>query len=91
MKKYWKRVKRSLAFLVITKVILAVAVEYPYDLYVVGRVNFLPLAINLFFPPLYLVILSTTVRRPSGANSALIAKGVEEVVYGKQRKTNCRN
>lgn len=87
MRKYWKRVRRSLAFLIITKVILAVAVEYPYDLYVVGSVHFLPLAINLLFPPLYLVILSTTVRRPSGANSALIAKGVEEVVYSKQRKT----
>lgn len=86
MKKFWKRVKRSLVFLVITKIILAVAVEYPFDLYVVGQVNAVPIIINLFLPPLYLVILSTTIRRPSDQNSALIAKGVEEIAYGQEKK-----
>ncbi len=86
MKKFWKRVKRSLVFLIITKIILAVAVEYPFDLYVVGQVNMVPIIINLFLPPLYLIILSTTIRRPSDQNSALIAKGVEEIVYELEKK-----
>ena len=86
MRRFWKRVKRSLVFLVITKIILAVAVEYPYDLYIVGRVDFTPILINLLFPPLYLVFLSSTVKRPSEQNSALIAKGVEEIVYGNVEK-----
>ncbi|MDD5489331.1 MAG: hypothetical protein PHP25_01460 [Candidatus Moranbacteria bacterium] len=86
MRKFWKRVRRSLFFLVMTKIVLAVAVEYPFDFYVVGRVNFIPIVINLFLPPLYLIILSTTIRRPSEQNSALIAKGVEEIAYGREEK-----
>jgi hypothetical protein len=86
MKKYWKRVRRSLAFLVITKVILAVVVEYPFDIYVVGNVNFIPIAINLIFPPCYLLFLSLTIKRPSSANSVLIARGVEEIVYREEQK-----
>jgi hypothetical protein len=81
MKKFKKRVKRSLIFLIITKIILAIAVEYPYDVYIAGETNFIPIYINLIFPPLYLIILSATIRRPSQQNSKLIAKGVEEVVY----------
>ena len=83
MKKFRKRVKRSLIFLVITKIFLAVVVEYPYDRYISGQINFLPIYINLLFPPLYLIILSATIRRPSTDNSKAIAKGAEEIVYGK--------
>jgi hypothetical protein len=86
MKKFKKRVKRSLIFLIITKIILAVAVEYPYDAYIAGETNFLPIYINLIFPPLYLLILSATIRRPSQENSKLIAKGAEEVVYEKKEE-----
>jgi len=86
MRKFWKRVRRSLIFLIITKIILAVAVEYPFDLYIVGQVNMTPIIINLFLPPLYLIVLSMTIRRPSDQNSALIAKGVEEIVYGQEKK-----
>ena len=86
MRKFWKRVKRSLVFLIITKIILAVAVEYPFDLYVIGQVSAVPIIINLFLPPLYLVMLSTTIRRPSDQNSALIARGVDEIAYGREKK-----
>jgi len=82
MKKFRKRVKRSLIFLIITKIVLAVAVEYPYDRYISGEINFLPIYLNLLFPPLYLIILSATIRRPSQENSKMIAKGAEEIVYG---------
>jgi len=86
MRKFWKRVKRSLYFLIITKIFLAVAVEYPFDFYVIGQVNTVPIIINLFLPPLYLLVLSTTIRRPSDQNSALIAKGVGEIAYGREEK-----
>ncbi|MFA5926303.1 MAG: hypothetical protein WC831_05250 [Parcubacteria group bacterium] len=86
MKRFRKRVKRSLIFLIITKIILAVAVEYPYDAYVAGETTFLPIYINLIFPPLYLVLMSATIRRPSQENSKLIAKGAEEIVYEKKEE-----
>jgi hypothetical protein len=81
MKKFRKRVRRSLLFLIITKIILAVVVEYPFDLYYVGEVHMFPIYINLLFPPLYLLFLSATVHRPSEYNSTLIARGAVEIVY----------
>ena len=81
MKKFRKRVKRSLIFLVITKIFLAVVVEYPFDLYYMGEVHMFPIYINLLFPPLYLLFLSATVHRPSEYNSTLIARGAVEIVY----------
>jgi hypothetical protein len=85
MGKFRKRVKRSLFFLVITKILLAGAVEYPYEFYFIGAVNFIPILINLLFPPIYLIILSATIKRPSESNSVLIAKGIEEIVYKENR------
>jgi hypothetical protein len=81
MKKFKKRVRRSLAFLVITKVLLAIFLEYPYAKYVLGSVTWLPIYINLLFPPLFLIFLSATVAKPGSRNSALIAEGGEGVVY----------
>jgi len=81
MKRFKKRVRRSLAFLVITKVLLAIFLEYPYAKYVLGNVVWLPIYINLLFPPLFLVLLSATVSKPDSKNSALIAEGVEGAVY----------
>ena len=86
MQKFWRRVKRSLIFLIITKIILAVAVEYPFDFYILEQTNLFPIFVNLLVPPLYLIILSATVRRPSEQNSVLIAKGVEEIVYSGKEK-----
>jgi hypothetical protein len=81
MKKFRKRVRRSLIFLIITKIVLAAVVEYPFDLYYIGEVNMIPIYINLLFPPLYLIFLSATVHRPSEHNSTLIARGTVEIVY----------
>lgn len=81
MKKFRKRVRRSLIFLIITKILLAAVVEYPFDLYYIGEVNMIPIYINLLFPPLYLLFLSSTVHLPSEHNSSLIARGAVEIVY----------
>lgn len=81
MKKFRKRVRRSLIFLIITKILLAAVVEYPFDLYYIGEVNMVPIFINLLFPPLYLLFLSSTVHLPSEHNSSLIARGAVEIVY----------
>jgi hypothetical protein len=81
MKKFRKRVRRSLIFLIITKIALAAVVEYPFDLYYAGEVHMFPIYVNLLFPPLYLLFLSATVHRPSEYNSTLIARGAVEIAY----------
>lgn len=62
-------VLRSIAFLFITKVIVGVAVEIPYDIYITGAIIVLPLVINLLFPPLFMASLKLSMRLPGQANT----------------------
>lgn len=91
MKKFKKRVRRSLIFLIITKVALAALVEYPYERYILGTVSMVPIYINLLFPPLFLMLISSTVHEPSPQNSAAIAKGLSDVVFGKDGQDRKEN
>jgi len=51
---------RSVVFLIITKVIIGIAIEVPYDYFIHDAIIFTPLIINLFFPPLYMILLRAT-------------------------------
>jgi hypothetical protein len=51
---------KSVIFLIITKFLIGIAIEVPYDYLMFGAILWLPLIINLFFPPLYMVLLRAT-------------------------------
>lgn len=72
---------RSVIFLIITKFLVGLAVEVPYDLIVHSQIMWLPLAINLLFPPVYMIMLRMTLIMPGAANSSALAKGIDEILY----------
>ncbi len=49
---------RSIIFLLLTKTILALIFELPYDIYVVRQTNFYPLMANILFHPFLLGVLA---------------------------------
>lgn len=74
-------VMRSLIFLVITKVLIGVAIEVPYDKVVTGAIAWTPLLINLLFPPIYMVMLRATMRMPGRANTIHLTSEIERILY----------
>ena len=72
---------RSVIFLIITKFLIGISIEVPYDYAVHGGVVWLPLAINLLFPPVYMILLRFTLRLPGHANSMALADSVDELLY----------
>ncbi len=56
-----RTVLRAIGFLFITKMLLALIIEVPYDLLVEKNAKFYPLAVNIFFHPLFLALISLTV------------------------------
>ncbi len=80
-----KGIIKSVIFLIITKVLIGVAVEVPYDYAFHGEIIWLPLAINLLFPPIYMVLLRFTLRLPGGANSRALTDNVDELLYGENK------
>jgi len=63
---------RSIVFILITKVLVALALEVPYDLWAYGSIKYVPLAINATFHPLLLLTLGTSARFPDKANTKRI-------------------
>lgn len=76
-----KGIIKSIIFLFITKVIIGVAIEVPYDILVHGSVVLLPLAINLLFPPLYMASLKLGLRPPSMANAEALSEYIDGMLY----------
>ncbi|OYW43064.1 hypothetical protein B7Z28_01060, partial [Candidatus Saccharibacteria bacterium 32-45-3] len=50
-------VVKSVIFLIITKFIIGLAIEVPYDYLVYGMIVWLPLIVNLLAPPVYMILL----------------------------------
>ena len=74
-------VVRSIIFLIITKFILGIAVEVPYDYVVTGTIQWLPLIINLLFPPIYMFILRFTMYMPDQANTTALTAEVDRILF----------
>lgn len=73
---------RSVIFLIITKFLIGIAIEVPYDLWAHGEILWLPLAINLLFPPLYMFALRATHQLPGHANTVALSERIDGMLYG---------
>ncbi|HEX7259891.1 MAG TPA: hypothetical protein VF272_03095 [Candidatus Saccharimonadia bacterium] len=72
---------RSVIFLFITKVLLGVAIEVPYDLLVVGAVAWTPLIMNTLFPPLYMATIGWGIRTPGRRNTEIIQSQLSRILF----------
>jgi len=73
---------KSIVFIFITKVLVGLAIEIPYDLVTQGFVDRLPLLINLAFPPLYMASLKLSMRTPSRTNAQATRSYIDRVLFG---------
>ena len=82
-----RAVVRSVIFLIITKVLIGVAIEVPYDIMMHGSIVWLPLVINLLFPPLYMIALRLTLTMPGRANTVALVDRIDTMLYGGETVT----
>ncbi|OGM78314.1 hypothetical protein A2375_01805 [Candidatus Woesebacteria bacterium RIFOXYB1_FULL_31_120] len=72
--------KRSIVYIFLTKMVLAILIEVPFDIFF-GKVNYLVLGINIIFPPSLMFLLNSSVRLPEKTNTDLIIEKVNEYLY----------
>lgn len=72
---------RSVIFLIITKFIIGIAAEVPYDLAVHHQVMWLPLAANLLLPPLYMIMLRLTLTMPDSRNTRALTREASRILF----------
>ena len=82
-KKSTKAMVRSIIYILLTKVILGVALELPYDIFI-GRTNYAALGINLVFPPLLMFLLNARITTPDDENTSMILSKIKEYLFSEK-------
>lgn len=81
-----KGIIKSIAFLLITKSIIGLGVEVPYDLLVEGHILWLPLFLNLFFPAAFIAVSRLTLSTPTSRNTDAVVAHVQDIVFTEEEK-----
>ncbi|MFA6422113.1 MAG: hypothetical protein WCV92_01840 [Candidatus Buchananbacteria bacterium] len=77
---------RVIIYILLTKTILALVLEVPYDLLFVGELNMRSLLINIIFHPVLMLIVAITIRVPGPKNTQIILEETKKIVSGEERK-----
>jgi len=79
-----RSVIRSVVYIFITKMTLALLIEMPLDFILEGTLNSMSLLINILFPPFLMLAISLFIYLPKQRNTEYIIKHIKEIVYQKK-------
>ena len=90
---------RSVIYIFITKMMLALVIELPYEVFVLRLSHFTPVLVNAIFHPLLMIIIGTSVIIPGKENTAKVVEAVHEilsptaprVIFGKRLRPRPRS
>jgi len=77
---------RSIIYVFITKMALAIVLEIPIDYYLGLGLNYVAIATNVLFPPLLMFSIAILIKMPPKKNSDKISQEIEDIVYHQDRK-----
>jgi len=75
------RIGKTILFILITKTLIGISLEVPYDLAIFGVIEWTPLFINIFFPLLYMGTISMHINTPSRQNTEANASFADRILY----------
>lgn len=70
----------------LTKMIVAIAIEVPFDKYVTQQFSLFVLALSVLIPPLLMFLLVLSIRPPSKRNEGLVIMEIMKIVYQKEKQ-----
>lgn len=73
---------RAIVYVFLTKMLLALIVEIPFDMYLLHTFNMISLVVNVVFPPILMVLIAITIRIPSEKNTNVMVKGIFDLLEG---------
>lgn len=78
---------RAIAFLFLTKIMLALFIEVPYELAFKGAIDYRALAINVLLPPFLMLVSSLLIRIPGTSNTSKIFLNIKSILNDKRLLT----
>ncbi len=90
LKQLKSRLKRAAVYVTLsiflTKMLLALAIEIPFDRYVANELNLITLGINIAIPPFLMFLLVLTIRPPRKENLAKVILEVMKITQEQKEK-----
>jgi len=72
---------RSIVYIFLTKMILAILLEVPVDTWITKKIDWIPLLINLIFPPVLLALIASFISVPGPDNTKRLIDRIKTIVY----------
>ena len=72
---------RSIIYIFITKVILALFLEVPYEVIRLNEIRYIPLSLNIVFPPFLMFLIGLSIKTPGAKNTERLIKIIDSIVY----------
>lgn len=76
-----RAVVRSIIYIFLTKMVFALALEAPFDLFIAKQISYIPLFINLLFPPLLLFLIAGFITIPGAENTKQLTNQLSGILY----------
>lgn len=76
-----RAVLRSIIYIFLTKMVFAIALEAPYDIFIAKHMSYLTLGINLVFPPILLYLVAGFIKVPGTDNTRLLIAKAKNILY----------
>lgn len=76
-----RSVIRSIIYIFLTKMVFALALEVPVDIFITKHVSYLALGINMIFPPLLLFLVAGFVSVPGPDNTHRLVERIKSILY----------
>lgn len=73
---------RAIIYVFLTKMLLALILEIPFDMYILHTFSWTAALVNVTFPPLLMVLIAITIRTPSSKNTDVMIKGILNILEG---------
>ena len=77
---------RSVIYIFVTKIVFAIAIEIPYELYFLKHLSYLPIVSSIAIPLLFVFLVTATIRKPGEENTKRIIDLIQDFVYQGGRK-----
>ncbi len=76
-----RSVVRSIIYIFLTKMLFALALEGPFDLFVAKKISYIPLAINTLLPPVLLFLIAGFLTVPGTDNTDRLIARINKIFY----------
>ncbi len=76
---------RAIIYVLITKVIIGLAIELPYEILILNEVNYVALAINIIFFPILMILMTKTIKYPGDDEIGEVVRAFGSFISGEER------